>query len=384
MKSQTGTGTLSQYLAMAALLLACASAFAEVAPVIPPQKFVYCTVCHGVDLKGNRNIEAPRLSGMEPWYVARQLEVFSRGWRGTHDADLPGIEMRPMAQALTAAEIQEVTRYVQAVKSEPPVPSVEGNAQRGAALYRSCATCHGQQAEGNESLGGPALTRQNDWYLVTQLRNYTSGIRGMSPGDTFGQQMRAAAQLLQDDDAIRDVVTYISTLQANRENPAMKKTALIATAMLAANAANADVTRYPLPNNSTFPIAQAVEVTADTVLIYHSGTVPGPANANADRDSREYYGNTETQALSVFKRMEESFAKLGVGFGDVIKMTVFLVGDPALGGKMDFQGFMNAYTKYFGTAEQPNKPARSAIQIAGLAGDGMLVEVEVVIARPKK
>jgi enamine deaminase RidA (YjgF/YER057c/UK114 family) len=206
----------------------------------------------------------------------------------------------------------------------------------------------------------------------------------MSPGDTFGQQMRTAAQLLQDDDAILDVVTYISTLQANRENPAMKKTALIATALLAANAANADVTRYPLPNNSTFPIAQAVEVTADTVLIYHSGTVPGPANANADRDSREYYGNTETQALSVFKRMEESFAKLGVGFGDVIKMTVFLVGDPALGGKMDFQGFMNAYTKYFGTAEQPNKPARSAIQIAGLAGDGMLVEVEVVIARPKK
>lgn len=366
------------------LLFLSAPIFASDSPVIPPQKFAYCTVCHGVDLKGNRNIEAPRLSGMEPWYVVRQLNAFSKGWRGTHDADLPGIEMRPMAQALTAAEIQEVTRYVQAVSSEPPESSIDGNVERGASLYRSCAACHGPAAEGNESLGGPALTRQNDWYLITQLRNYAGGIRGMSPDDTFGQQMRAAAQLLDDDDAIRDVVAYISTLQANQENQAMKKTALIATAMLAATVANADVTRHPLPNNSTFPIAQAVEVTADTVLIYHSGTVPGPANANADRNSREYYGDTETQALSVFKRMEASFAKLGVGFGDVVKMQVFLVGDPELGGKMDFDGFMKAYTKYFGTKEQPNLPARSAFQIAGLAGDGMLVEVEVVIARPKK
>ena len=163
----------------------------------------------------------------------------------------------------------------------------------------------------------------------------------------------------------------------------MKKTALTVSLLLAATVANADVTRHPLPNNSTFPIAQAVEVTTGTTMIWHSGTVPGPANAEADRNSREYFGDTETQALNVFKRMETSFEKLGVGFGDVVKMTVFLVGDPELGGKMDFEGFMKAYTKYFGTKEQPNLPARSAVQIAGLAGDGMLVEVEVVIARPK-
>jgi enamine deaminase RidA (YjgF/YER057c/UK114 family) len=164
----------------------------------------------------------------------------------------------------------------------------------------------------------------------------------------------------------------------------MKKTVLVSSLLLAATIANADVTRYPLPNNSTFPIAQAVEITSDTVLIYHSGTVPGPANSDADRNSREYYGDTETQALNVFERMDASFKKLGVGFGDVLKMTVFLVGDPELDGKMDFGGFMKAYTKYFGTAEQPNLPARSAVQVAGLAGDGMLVEVEVVLARPKK
>ena len=163
----------------------------------------------------------------------------------------------------------------------------------------------------------------------------------------------------------------------------MKKLTLLATLLFAGTYANADVTRHPLPNNSTFPISRAVEVTADTVLIYHSGTVPGAANPDAERGSREYYGDTEAQAMSVFGRMEESFKDLGVGFGDIIKMTVFLVGDPEMGGRMDFQGFMRAYTKYFGTAEQPNKPARSAVQIAGLAGGpNMLVEIEAVIARP--
>ena len=163
----------------------------------------------------------------------------------------------------------------------------------------------------------------------------------------------------------------------------MKKSILTCLLVLFGFSAYADVTRHPLPNDSTFPISRAVEVTADTTLIYHSGTVPGAANPDAERGSRDYYGDTETQAMSVFSRMEESFKDLGVGFGDVIKMTVFLVGDPEMDGRMDFGGFMNAYTKYFGTEEQSNKSARSAVQIAGLAGGpNMLVEIEVVIARP--
>ncbi len=163
----------------------------------------------------------------------------------------------------------------------------------------------------------------------------------------------------------------------------MKKFILSCALILIGFSAYADVTRHALPNNSTFPISRAVEVSADTTLIYHSGTVPGPANADAERGSREYYGDTEAQAMSVFGRMEDSFKELGVEFGDIIKMTVFLVGDPEMGGRMDFGGFMKAYTKDFGTEEQPNKPARSAVQIAGLAGGpNMLIEIEVVIARP--
>lgn len=162
----------------------------------------------------------------------------------------------------------------------------------------------------------------------------------------------------------------------------MKKVLLIAMTFVASACANADVTRHPLPNNSTFPIAQAVEVTADTTIVYHSGTLPSPANPDAEQGSREFWGDTEAQANSVFENMAASLEKLGLDFGDVIKMTVFLVGDPEMGGRMDFGGFMAGYSKHFGTEAQPNKPARSAVQVAALARPNVFVEVEVVLARP--
>lgn len=145
------------------------------------------------------------------------------------------------------------------------------------------------------------------------------------------------------------------------------------------SSAMADVKRYPLPDNSTFPIASAVEVNK---LVFESGKVPAAKDPKAAKGSVEFWGNTEEQTLSVLSQIESSLKQKGLGMGDVVKMTVFLVGDPALGGKMDFAGFMKAYTKYFGTKEQPALPARSAVQIAGLVAEGMLVEIEVIAARP--
>ncbi|MBO1254860.1 RidA family protein [Alteromonas sp. 5E99-2] len=159
---------------------------------------------------------------------------------------------------------------------------------------------------------------------------------------------------------------------------------LCATTLLLSTSAMAEVTRHKLPNNSTFPIARAVEVPADTALIYHSGQVPSPANPKAEKFTAEYYGDTEAQTLSIFKKFEESFKDLGVDFGDAVKLTVFLVGDPKLDGKMDFAGFMKAYTQYFGTEAQPNLPARSAVQVASLVRPNMLVEIDMVLAKPSK
>ena len=73
----------------------------------------------------------------------------------------------------------------------------------------------------------------------------------------------------------------------------------------------------------------------------------------------------------------------GLGLGDVIQLRVFLVGDPAKGGKLDFAGLQEGYTPFFGSSAQPNKPARTAIQVVALPLPGGLVEIEAVAARKK-
>ena len=146
---------------------------------------------------------------------------------------------------------------------------------------------------------------------------------------------------------------------------------------------SSEVVRYPLLNGNKFPIARAVEVPAGATLVFHSGTTPSPKDPGATAGTPAYWGDTKTQALSAFANIKESISSMGLGFGDVVKMTVFLVADPSSGDThMDFKGFMEAYTQYFGTPEQPNLPSRSTVQVAGLASPGMLVEIEVILAKP--
>ena len=157
--------------------------------------------------------------------------------------------------------------------------------------------------------------------------------------------------------------------------------ACTALGLLSTVAHGAEITRHPLGGGSKFPIARAVEVPAGTTLVFHSGMTPAPADPKAAEGSAAYWGDTKAQSLSVFARIKESLDSLGLTFGDVVSMTVYLVGDPAKGGRMDFAGFMEAYSQFFGTVAQPNLPSRSTVQVAGLVAPGMLVEIEVTLAK---
>ena len=90
----------------------------------------------------------------------------------------------------------------------------DGNADRGEALYGVCSGCHGVNGEGNAGIKSPRLAGQFEWYLVSQLQNFKSGVRGSVEGDTGGAIMAPMAQILKDDQAIEDVVAYIMTLEA--------------------------------------------------------------------------------------------------------------------------------------------------------------------------
>ena len=176
----------------------------------------YCTTCHGVDGIGNEGVQAPRLAGMEDWYLRRQLENFRSGLRGTHPQDIEGLAMQPMAAKLSDESIDDIVAWVGSWEYVPAEATLSGNVGVGQRLYATCATCHGAAGEGNEALGAPQLAGQNDWYLLTQLKNFKARYRGYQSGDTHGQQMMAMAQSLSNEQAMRDVVAYINTLSGTR------------------------------------------------------------------------------------------------------------------------------------------------------------------------
>jgi enamine deaminase RidA (YjgF/YER057c/UK114 family) len=128
------------------------------------------------------------------------------------------------------------------------------------------------------------------------------------------------------------------------------------------------------------PIASSVELPAASRIVYVSGQVPDVVDQAAAEGSVERFGDTETQTRSVIRKIEGVLKSNGLGLGDVVMMRVFLVAPPGQA-RMDFAGMMRGYSASFGTAAQPNKPARSTMQVAGLVNTGWLVEIEVTAAR---
>jgi enamine deaminase RidA (YjgF/YER057c/UK114 family) len=142
--------------------------------------------------------------------------------------------------------------------------------------------------------------------------------------------------------------------------------------------AAADPPRRTGPETS--PISTSVAVPAGSGLTYISGTVPDAVDPTAAEGSTARFGDTEAQTKSVLRKVEAALKEQGLGLGDVVMMRVFLVAPPGQQ-RMDFAGMMRGYREYFGTASQPNKPARSTMQVAGLVDPGWLVEIEVTASK---
>jgi enamine deaminase RidA (YjgF/YER057c/UK114 family) len=131
-----------------------------------------------------------------------------------------------------------------------------------------------------------------------------------------------------------------------------------------------------------FPIASSVRVPAGSEIVFLSGTLADVVNADAPAGSVERFGDTETQVNSVLAKLNAELAAIGLSLADVVKMNVFMVGDPAKDGRMDFEGLMKAYTRHFGAEPPKTLPARTTVQVAALPLPGALVEIEVIAVRP--
>jgi cytochrome c oxidase subunit II len=175
--------------------------------------YATCSTCHGPQGEGNRDLNAPKLSGQAAWYLVRQLQHYKQGLRGVHEGDTYGKQMVPFASLLADdAAIRNVVAHIATFPDVRPDASVFGNPDKGQELFENCSSCHGAKGQGIWSTRAPRLANQNDWYMERQLKNFRDGIRGSHRENFDGAQMAAMAKVLTRDEAITDLIDYIHTL----------------------------------------------------------------------------------------------------------------------------------------------------------------------------
>jgi enamine deaminase RidA (YjgF/YER057c/UK114 family) len=152
---------------------------------------------------------------------------------------------------------------------------------------------------------------------------------------------------------------------------------LLIVALMAPLAASAEpIKRIPLaasqnPSGADSPMSQAVWA-GDT--LYISGWLDPDLKTHTD---------TKSQAAGIFKDVEKFLESQNLTLGDVVMMRVYLSGDPAnKDGKTNLAGSRAAYPLFFGTKDQPNKPACTSVFAALPSGPrGALVEIDFIAVR---
>ena len=149
---------------------------------------------------------------------------------------------------------------------------------------------------------------------------------------------------------------------------------LIAAAVAAfASAAPAQVVKYPTTPPGRILSGAAVGAKSD--MLFLSGQLASPIDASKPMTPATMasmtiadFGDTKTQTISTLTKIKGLLATHGYTMGDIVKMTVFVAGDPAKGGRMDFDGMNAGFAQFFNTPDNPTTVARSALQVAALAG----------------
>jgi len=114
------------------------------------------------------------------------------------------------------------------------------------------------------------------------------------------------------------------------------------------------------------PISHYTDAVRADNLLFLSGCVP------VDGDGRLVPGDVVAQARQVFANLRAVLEAAGAGFGDIVKVTVFLTDVD------DRQAVNTVREEVFGDA----RPASTLVEVSRLAVDGARVEVEAVALVP--
>ena len=130
------------------------------------------------------------------------------------------------------------------------------------------------------------------------------------------------------------------------------------------------------------PISSTVAVPAGRAWFLTSGTVPPVADETAPAGSPARFGDTKTQGIGALRQIEARLQEAGLSLKDVVYLRVYLTADKGKEGKFDYPGWFEAYAQFFGTADNPVKPARSTVGVASLVNPDWLIEIEAVAVYP--
>jgi 2-iminobutanoate/2-iminopropanoate deaminase len=148
--------------------------------------------------------------------------------------------------------------------------------------------------------------------------------------------------------------------------------ALVAACLLptAAGAQPKGVERVGPPDAA---IASMTSIPAGSRIYFLSGTTAGEPGKPAT-------GDTQAQTVVALGHLQKLLTDAGMTMGNIVTLRVFLTADPNKGGTADRAGMNAGYKMFFGTPEQPNKPARTTIQVGGSGPN--LVEIDAIAVKP--
>ena len=173
-----------------------------------------CIGCHGTDLNGDDGRKSPALAAQNDWYIITQMQKYKHGVRGADVSDVNAMAMKDISDKLNSQQMADIAAYIKSnFKGKKHKISLGGDPVKGKQLYVACVACHGTEGQGNPQIKSPKLTGLQDWYIFESLKKFKSKERGNGEGDMQGKLMQTSVMMLQDEQAMKDVAAYLSTLE---------------------------------------------------------------------------------------------------------------------------------------------------------------------------
>lgn len=187
-----------------------------------------CAPCHGRQGQGTADGVYPRLAGLSPSYLTRQIEHFKSKQRlniamlpYATERELPPEDVRTIVAYLSQIDLArkigaveesgfDALARLKESKAVLNIPLYAGDTDKGRRLYdKECASCHGRDGYGDATRALPQLAGQHSLYLKRQIDDFRTGTRlHDAPAD-------AALFAQFSEGEIADVLSYLSTLDDN-------------------------------------------------------------------------------------------------------------------------------------------------------------------------